>query len=509
MKRFRSVEFAAFMALSAVYVALRFWRMTESCLWFDEIFSVHAAEQVWGSLLSFVALDLIHPPLFYVLLKLWTTAGGEGLFWLRLFPVVFSVFAIFPFQALCRELKLAFWNRFLALFLFAVNGSLIKYAQEVRMYSLLLCFGLFSMWLFARYFIKGKSFVPLVIVNVILVYTHYFGWFVIGAEVAAILIFQRIKWRRAAVMFAIAMVSFIPWVVAIVRAAKSGTGLAQNIGWMSRPNLRVVFQFVLDLVEPFYYQASTDQPISVFKVSIPVLLVSVVALVMFFANRRRDSGRETQAIYLLGILAGLPVVAAFIASWLLPYSVWGTRHLIIVFAPVAILTAMAVAKVAIRPVRVAAVSLIVLLTGYGFALEAARDVPAHSWCSWEPLAEQAMAARPLTGNVNTYVLEDLVAYHIWFAERDNLDDRNRVYKVSGIDGLAEDKAYFLPRGFDDIKTVDIADVADAKLWLGYRFGSVNENEPPLRNFLLQGYRVVDQTIIDNGGEKAIFLLLAK
>src|SRR5687768_1422948 len=101
MKRSRPVQFAAFLLVIGAYVALRFWRLTDSCLWFDEIFSVHAAGHAWDSILNFVALDLIHPPLFYVLLKLWIGMVGEGLLWLRLFPVVFSVIAIVPFIGLC------------------------------------------------------------------------------------------------------------------------------------------------------------------------------------------------------------------------------------------------------------------------------------------------------------------------------------------------------------------------------------------------------------------------
>src|SRR6187455_2295654 len=119
MKYGRQLQLAAFLFVLAVYIASRFWRLTESCLWFDEIFSVHAAEHPWNSILSFVSLDLIHPPLFYVLLKLWIGVGAESLFWLRLLPVSFALLTVFPFVSLCRELKLGRWTQILALFLFA------------------------------------------------------------------------------------------------------------------------------------------------------------------------------------------------------------------------------------------------------------------------------------------------------------------------------------------------------------------------------------------------------
>src|SRR5919106_5042635 len=102
----RSPQSAILLLLVGLYVAARLWRLTGSCLWFDELFSVHAARHPWGGLWRFVAADLIHPPLFYALLKLWTAAGGESLLWLRLFPALTSIAALVPFLLLARELRL-------------------------------------------------------------------------------------------------------------------------------------------------------------------------------------------------------------------------------------------------------------------------------------------------------------------------------------------------------------------------------------------------------------------
>ena len=52
-----------------------------------------------GDLLGFVAADIIHPPLFYALLKVWISIGGESLFWLRLFPLLTSIAVIIPLHS--------------------------------------------------------------------------------------------------------------------------------------------------------------------------------------------------------------------------------------------------------------------------------------------------------------------------------------------------------------------------------------------------------------------------
>ncbi|HZB45808.1 MAG TPA: glycosyltransferase family 39 protein, partial [Pyrinomonadaceae bacterium] len=145
------LSLVALLLVVALYVAARLWRLDATCLWFDELFGVHAARHTWGGMLRFVAADLIHPPLFYALLKIWVAAGGESLLWLRLFPALTSFAAIVPFLLLARELRLGAKEVTPALLLLAANGYLIKYAQEVRMYSLLLLLALTSFWMFVRF----------------------------------------------------------------------------------------------------------------------------------------------------------------------------------------------------------------------------------------------------------------------------------------------------------------------------------------------------------------------
>ena len=168
---------------------------------------------------------------------------------------------------LCGELKLKTSTTIVALSLFAVNGSLIKYAQEVRMYSLLMCLSLFSTWLFSRFYFRGKNFWLLTVVNVLLVYTHYFGWLVVFAEIVAILIAQRIKILRTLLMLGVIVAAFLPWMFAIFRFAEPGPGVEQNIGWIARPGFAGIFESAFDVIEPFYYQQSSADPSSNFLIA--------------------------------------------------------------------------------------------------------------------------------------------------------------------------------------------------------------------------------------------------
>ncbi len=492
-----------------VYVLLRVWKLTDSCLWFDEIFGIHAAELDWTNLFWFVAQDLIHPPLFYALLKIWISIGGESLFWLRLFPVFFSILAVTPFFLLCRELKLSFPTVAVSLTFFAVNGSLIKYAQEVRMYSLLLCLGLVSLWLFVRYVNSGKGFFLFIIANILLIYTHYFGWLILASEVLAVVTLARERLKEILLMFALTMLSFVPWLYAIWEATKINANVGQNIGWMAKPNFSFVFQFVFDLFEPIYFeQSNTDSPVIVL-ITLPLIAFGIIAFGFYLADWKNESEIEKRNFLLLVIFLLAPILIAFAGSWILPYSIWGTRHLIIAFAPFVILSAIAFSNIKFWQLKAASLILIFLLFSAAFLLQATRREPKYIWCAWENLAESLrQTPQNVSEPTKIYVFEDLVAYHFWFALRDS--DRNfQIIKVNGVEEMPEDKAYFLPRGFGGVQKVNKDEIKDKRFFVAFRAKDWNEFAPPLNNLKARGYQIGEPQIFEAQGLKAFLVEVQK
>ena len=491
MENKRKLWTAVFGLLAAAYILLRFWHLTDSCLWFDELFGVHAASLEWRELFWFTAQDLIHPPLFYILLKLWISGFGESLFALRFFPVLFSVLALVPFYFLCRQLKLSYPAMAIALSFLAANGALIKYSQEVRMYSLLLFVSLFSMWLFTRFLHLGKNIWILSFVNILLVYTHYFGWFVVAAEVAAILVLQRIKIRQILIMFGICLVSFTPWIFAIFQASQINSDLTQNIGWIQRPNIPVIFQFAFDLIEPFYFQSSNTDFSSNYPIAIPVLLIIVAVKIVYLANYKSYDEIGKRDFWMLSVFIAVPVFSVLILSWLLPVSIWGTRHLIIVFAPAAILLGAFFDSVKPQILKIILLSALGLLFAIAFVFETMRPPQKFIWCGWENLAKNLDTNEPQ----KIYVFEDLVAYHFWFALRRN--ENLQIIKIENLEGVTEDKAYFLPRGFDDVKKAD--DFEGERFYIAFRDTNFDETKPPLKNLIEKGYRIGEPKIFEAQG----------
>ena len=502
MKQNKKLQLVIIGFICLIYIALRFWHLTDSCLWFDEIFSVHAAEHHWKELFWFVAQDLIHPPLFYILLKIWIQIGGESLFSLRLFPVVFSILAVVPFLLLCRQLKLSFPINAVAFAFFAVNGSCIKYAQEVRMYSLLMCLGLFSLWLFVRFVNMGKGFPMLLIINVLLVYTHYFGWLIIIAELLAAAILARHRLKHIVLMCAVTFVSFTPWIYAVWEASKINSNVGQNIGWMTKPGFVSIFRFIFDLFEPIYFEQSNIDTPAIILITLPILAIGIVAFGFFAADWKNLSDVEKRSFNLLLIFFLTPLTLAFTASWVSPFSVWGTRHLIIAFAPFTLVTALAFSKIKFQPVKLIGLALQLALFGAAFTLHLTRNEPKYIWCAWENLAQNLAADQ----SAKIYVFEDLVAYHFWFALRDS-DKQIQIVKVNNLEGLIEDKAYFLPRDFDGVQAAN--DFEGERFFIAYRDKSFNESAPPLQNLKARGYKISEPQVIEAQGLKAFLVEVKK
>ena len=213
-------------------------------------------------------------------------------------------------------------------------------------------------------------------------------------------------------------------------------------------------------------------------------------------------------------MAAVPVLLAFALSWVMPVSIWGSRHLLIVFAPAIILFAIFLAE--IRPAKLSYVLIASasLLVAAGGVVYIRTESPKQIWCAWESLADDWTAAsqpEPL------YVFEDLAAYHYWFAVRRN-PDRN-ITLIKGIDGIPNDPAYFLPRGVDGVRVAGPDSVRENEIWISFRQATAGNSgkgsdegrrfEVPVTNFENLGYRVESVHSREYGSQTAYLVRMIR
>lgn len=399
-------------AAIALFVAVRLVHIGSFALWFDEVFTFEASSRDWGSLVWFVRNYDVHPPLFYAVAKLWLDAGGNALPWLGLFPALTAIATLAPLYLLARELKLNPREFNLMIVLMAVNGYLTGYAQEFRVYNLLMFLAVCSLWLLVRYVNRGpasrpmRAVLPLALVNLAMVYTHYYAWLLVGVEGLFLLVLWRDGIAAFAVACAAAVAAYLPWAYVVVRAAaeRSVTGEGA-LFFIPAPDLFSVAFFYGALNGLFDVPRTTALGVVLF--SLPVTLWWWRGYVL----RTADTADTRGALLLCTMAATLPVAIAFLASQWLPTAVWGQRHLIIVAAPYYLLVAVGLLRIPHPRWRAAAVTvaLVWALAAGTWAQLVPYKIPA-----WDAMVDHVVAHTPPGQRTRIYAIDEDAAYPMQF-----------------------------------------------------------------------------------------------
>lgn len=229
----------------------------------------NADRPVWDTVRSLAIEDAQHPPLYYVLVRLWTEALGTSVATIRSLSALIGVFIFPSMYWLCRELfahpvvhharnqsnrsnrspqstsshsrstpfsALGTWVASVAIALIAISPFQVLYAQEAREY------GLWAVWILlssaallrALRLNRWQSWVLYGILTTLGLYTHPLMLFVAIGHGLYVLAMER-RFSRTLVayllsFFGIAFSLFFPW-FAITAASWSRTGAT----WTSIP----------------------------------------------------------------------------------------------------------------------------------------------------------------------------------------------------------------------------------------------------------------------------------
>jgi hypothetical protein len=403
--RFWSIPSFAF--LMVLFVVLRFWHLTSYSLWGGETFIMVGVQKGWDDMFAYIVADIVHPPLFYVLVKLWIMIGGNSLLWLKLLPVLCGVALVAPFLLLCRELKFRLPEVNLALLIIAVNGYLIHYAQELRMYSLFMFLAICSFWLFIRFFNSpGRNIgqlLLLTIVNLLTIYTHYYGWIVVGMEFLFLLVWHRQKVLVFALSILFLLLCFSPWAYLVVREARAIGGLESNLGWIPKPGVDHILKLYVMFNGPL-----GDRYVKLFGLALFGLPVFMWGWRLAHPRYERSNVELVRFSWLV-LLAFLPVVALALLSQWMPQATWTDRYFIFIAIPYMMLVATAVYQIKhswLRYSWVAAIVLWSVLAGFNDLRTnrmAWEGLQLGSRVDWDSMVQQMVAANAVESSTQVTV----------------------------------------------------------------------------------------------------------
>jgi uncharacterized membrane protein len=176
------------LAISLVALFLRIYELDAESLWLDEAYAVnHVADRGFLEVLS-RSLPDGNPPLYYILLDHWIWLFGGSEYSVRMPSVLFSVFSVGLIYKV-GSLLLDKATGLLASLIFALSAYQVHFAQEARVYSMMVFLCLSSFYFFLRLF-QGKNyriFAGYVLSSAALMYSHYFGLFIVIAQALFVL----------------------------------------------------------------------------------------------------------------------------------------------------------------------------------------------------------------------------------------------------------------------------------------------------------------------------------
>ncbi|MDE3075401.1 MAG: glycosyltransferase family 39 protein [Chloroflexota bacterium] len=158
------------------------------------------------------------PPTFYVSLSLWTRLAGGSEFAGRFYSVLFSMLSVALMYVAGRRL-IGGQGGVVSAFLLAINPFDIFFAQEVRMYTMVVLFSLASsIFAFDLLTERRKPWVAYAVTTLVAVMTHAFALFVLFAQdVAALAVGPRAwRWLRSWAISQLAVIAaFALWLALV------------------------------------------------------------------------------------------------------------------------------------------------------------------------------------------------------------------------------------------------------------------------------------------------------
>lgn len=297
----------------------------------DEPFSVYHAQMDAFSIVRLLSMGN-NLPLYELLLHVWIGLGGISEWWVRLPSLLFSsVTVLFIYKIGAK-----FLNKRVGLYagiLFICSNYHVLFAHEARVYALLGMLAVVSMYCFLELtqalpehgLLLGwkswpanlkRSGICLIFVNVLLLYSHYFGFFILFVQATYLLIQRPLLlayWKQWLAGMGLLLLFYLPnaWVLVerFLQSSSKGT-------WVKPPD-------GVDTLYNMFWRFS-NAPV----VTVLVLLVLVSALAKYVLVRKRLQTNAAQGLVVLW-LAGIfftmfafsYVVPMFLGRYLMPAAV--------------------------------------------------------------------------------------------------------------------------------------------------------------------------------------------
>ena len=279
--------------LVAIGAILRFSTLGTQSLWGDEGLTAAIVALPFGDAMSTIAETESSPPLYYLLVWLWTALYGESEVALRALSALFGTLTIPVAYAIGSELRSRLTG-IAAAALVATSPLLVWYSQDARPYALLALLSALSFLYFVR-----RSLWLWGLVSALAVATHYFALFTVVPEAIWLLLRVHPRTRVIAAAALPGLVALAALPLQLHQADVVPHPWAQIASLRSQVS-QSAQQFLVGLTWTDF----------IHDLAVPLLALLVLAALALLAAR--GAGEERRAAVAPAVIAGLGAGLPFV-----------------------------------------------------------------------------------------------------------------------------------------------------------------------------------------------------
>jgi mannosyltransferase len=319
----------------------------ENSLAWDEPFSVFHAQLPADQLIDLLIAGN-NPPLYELILQKWTAIFGLSEFSVRFPSLLFSsLTAVFLFLIGKRHFNLTI--ALSATLLFTFSNYHVFFAHEARVYALFGMLATASMLIFMNCCANEKMSIRnlfwLLLVNVLMIYSHYFGFFIVLFQAFFVLSVPAVRQKigkHFLVYGLLLMLLYLPLITVVfgrfLESTTQGT-------WIESPNS---VSEIYEMLRKF-----ANAPVVV----VACLLVLLLGGVFYFVRTKTEPVKVTTKIVITWFL--IPFLLMFVLSFWIPMFI--DRYLIFLTIPFYLLITIAANSLVKNPKMVALIQWVLVL----------------------------------------------------------------------------------------------------------------------------------------------------
>lgn len=284
----------------------------DQSLWLDEAISALVVkEYTFEFIFNKFSLGDFHPPLYYLLLKLWASFFGFNELSLRFPSVILSVATVWFIYLIGNKL-FSQKTGLLAAILLSTAPLHIYYSQEARMYALITFLVSLSFYFLLKLSERRIFILGYLITSLMILYTDYPAYFILLAQGIYIMLFKKIIFKKFIMAISGALILTIPWFFNLYHQIQSALltlemipNLSSALGEASIKNFLLVFvKFAIGRI-------SLENQI-LYGILLAALFFTF-SIPIFFSIRKLD---EKRILLLLWIF--IPSTSLLVISYFIP-----------------------------------------------------------------------------------------------------------------------------------------------------------------------------------------------